>query len=482
MSTSLKSQATKGIIWTALGSFSVQGIQFVIGIVLARLLLPSDYGIIGMIAIFLAISTTFVDSGMGSGLIQKSNCTEQDYSTVFVFNFGISVFCYLLLFVAAPYIAAFFKTPALVAITRIVSLNIVISSLTVVQSTRLTKAMDFKKIANINIMAVLVSGLIAIYFAYAGFGVWSLVIRSLASSVITVCLLWYFSRWKFSVYFSKQSFKELFGYGSKLLAAGIYATTLNNIYNIVIGKAYSSKDLGFYTQAKSFADLTAGTVTSVIQQVTFPLLASLKEDQTRMIAVYRRIVKMSSFFIFPAMTLLSILSAPFVTLFLGKNWLFTIPLLQVMAFARIFYPLSALNMNILNANGRSDLFLKVDLAKFPLILIAMAITLPMGVKAMVIGQVITSFLAYFINAYMPGKLYGYGALKQFKDIWVYMIASGLMAAITLITLHFINSPVLQLMVGFIVASFTYILICFLMKVDEITEVKEVLRKLSSKSK
>lgn len=476
----LKLQTIRGIIWKAVDSFAVQGIQLIIGIVLARILMPSDYGLLGMLAIFLALSQTFVDSGMGSGLIQRKDCSSQDFSTVFVFNFGVSAFFYLLLYVSAPYIANFYNVPELIPITRVIGINIIINALSVVQRARLTIALDFKTQANINIIATSVSGVVAIYLAYSGFGVWSLVVRQIVSSVISVVLLWSMSSWKPSVVFSKQSFKELFGYGSKLLVAGLVAQTFNNIYNIVIGKAYSAKELGFYTQAKGYAEITAGTVSSIIHQVTFPVLSSLKDDTTKMISVYRRMIKMSSFFIFPAMTLLSVLADPFIRLFLGEKWLLTIPLLQLMAFARIFFPLSVLNMNILNAIGRSDLFLKVDLSKLPMTILALIITLPLGVKAMVIGHVVTSSIAYFINAYLPGKYFGYGAIAQLKDMWPYMLGSVLMAFTTLLAINFIESNLLQLIIGAVTAVVTYLLFCYWMKVDEINEIKDIVGKLFRK--
>lgn len=476
----LKFQTIRGIIWKAVDSFAVQGIQFIIGIILARLLLPSDYGLLGMLAIFLALSQSFVDSGMGSGLIQRRNCSSQDFSTVFIFNFGVSVFFYLLLYLSAPYIAIFYNAPDLIPITRVIGINIIINALSVVQRARLTIALDFKTQANINIIATSVSGVIAIYLAYTGFGVWSLVVRQIISSIVSVVLLWYLSQWKPTLVFSKQSFKELFGYGSKLLVSGIIAQFFNNIYNIVIGKTYSANELGFYTQAKGFTELAAGSVTNIIQQVTFPVLSSLKEDTSRMVSAYRRLIKMSSFFIFPTMTLLSVLADPFISLFLGEKWLLTIPLLQLMAFARIFYPLSSLNMNILNAKGRSDLFLKVDMSKMPIAIIALIITLPLGVKAIVIGHVVTSFISYFINAYLPGKYFGYGAIAQLKDIWPYMLGSLITAITTLFVISFIESSLLQLIIGMFVALATYLLFCSWIKVDELKEIKIIVVKLFRK--
>jgi O-antigen/teichoic acid export membrane protein len=252
---SLKVKATRGIIWNALEKLSVQGSQFIIGIVLARLLVPSDFGLMGMLTIFIVLSQTFVDSGMGSGLIQRQNRSEKDFSTVFIFNFGISAFFYLLLFITAPYISRFYNVPELVIITRVLGISLIINSFAIVQRSRLTISLDFKTLAKINITSIIISGIIAVYFAYTGFGVWSLVIRQILNSGISVILLWYFSRWKPSFVFSKQSFKNLFGYGSKLLAQGIYAQTLQNIYNITIGKYYSTSDLGYYTQAKQLVEI-----------------------------------------------------------------------------------------------------------------------------------------------------------------------------------------------------------------------------------
>jgi len=225
-----KSNVTSGIVWNTLEKLSVKITQFIIGIILARLLLPEDYGLIGMIAIFIAISQTFVDSGMGSGLIQKQNRSTLDYSTVFVFNFIVSSTFYFLLFISAPYIADFYNTPELKLITRIVGINLIINSFALVQRSIIMIALDFKKLAKINIISVILSGIIAVYFAYSGYGVWSLVIQTLISSITSTILLWYFSKWKPSVVFSNKSFKDLFGFGSKLLLAGIYAKTLQNIY------------------------------------------------------------------------------------------------------------------------------------------------------------------------------------------------------------------------------------------------------------
>ena len=477
---SLKSKALQGVAWSAIERLSSQAGQFVIGIVLARILMPEDFGLIGMLSIFIAISQSLIDSGMGSGLVQKKNRTDIDFSTVFVFNFFVSILVYAILFFCAPFIADFYEMPQLVLLTRVLTLNIIINSLAIVQRTRLTINIDFKTIAKVNVVSVLLGGGIGISFAYAGFGVWALVFLNLFRTIISVIMLWFLSRWTPSLLFSRQSFKELFGFGSKLLAAGIYAQTLNNIYNIVIGKAYSASDLGFYTKTKQFADITAGTVTSIMQQVTYPILASLQDDRSRMISVFSRLIRMSAFFIFPAMTMLSLLAEPFIRLILTEKWLPMVPLLQWMCFARIFYPLSVINMNILNAIGRSDLFLKLDLSKCPLTVLALIITIPLGVKAMIIGHVVTSFLAFFMNAYLPGRLFGYGPLRQCEDISKIIFATLGMAVVVFFSCRGINSDIVKLVCGAVTGTASYFLFVYLLRIPEFDEVKQVAGKLCSK--
>jgi O-antigen/teichoic acid export membrane protein len=475
--TSLKSTATNGMFWSAIDKFASQAGQFVIGIVLARLLMPEDFGLIGMLSIFLAISQTLINSGMGSGLIQKKNRTDVDFSTVFVFNFAVSVFIYLVLFFTAPLIADFYNMPQLVPITRVLTIIIVINSLAIVQRSRLTINIDFKVFAKVNVVSVILGGILGVFFAYNGYGVWALVIQYITATTVSVMMLWYLSRWKPSLIFSIKSFKELFGFGSKLLLAGLYGTAFQNIYNIIIGKIYSATELGFYTRAKSFADMSAGTVSSILNQVTYPILASLQDDKDRMVSVYSRLIRMTSFFIFPVMTLLALLADPLIRLLLGEKWVPVIVLLQWMCFARIFYPLSSINMTILNAIGRSDLFLKVDLSKMPFAIIALIITIPLGVKAIIIGHVVTSFTAFFINAYMPGKLFGYGALAQLKDMIPVFIATSVMAIIVFFAILLIENLYLKIIIGGLTGIGIYGFMSYLLKIEEVEEVKKLFLKI-----
>lgn len=468
--TSLKATAIKGIIWSAADKFAVQLAQFAVSIVLARILMPEDFGLIGMLAIFISLSQAFIESGLGVGLIQRQNRKEIDFSTMFVFNLAVSCFFYLILFFAAPFISSFFRQPMLTDLTRILGLNLFINALAIVQRTKLTIAIDFKSIAKSNVIGVVIGGLCGVIAAINEYGVWSLVIQTLVGSLASSASLWFFSNWSPSIAFSKKSFKSLFGFGSKLLIASLYAQILNNIYNIFLGRFYPTVSLGYYTRAKNFADISAGTIVSVLQQATFPILTEVQNDKEKLISIYRRMIRMSTFITIPLMTFIALLAKPIVILLLTDKWIALIPLLQWMVFARIFYPMSALNLNLLNAIGRSDLYLKVDLSKLPLTVLAIVITIPLGVKAMIIGHVITSALSFIINAYLPGKSLGYGPISQLKDMLPFFVATIGMAIPIVVISYFIDNLFLQLFVGALLGLVTYLFICWLLKSEELTEV------------
>lgn len=466
---SLKTKTAKGIFWSAVDKFAVQIGQFVVSVVLARILVPEDFGLIGMLAIFIALSQTFIESGLGTGLIQRQDRTDIDFSTVFVFNLAVSSLFYLLLFFSAPFISNFFNQPQLTNLVRVLGLTLFLNAFAIVQKTKLTIAVDFKSIAKSNVISVFAGGLCGVLAAINDYGVWSLVIQSLVGAFASSAALWFLSSWSPSVLFSRKSFDSLFKYGSKLLMAGLYAQLLNNVYNICLGKFYPTASLGYYTRAKNFADLSAGTIVSILQQATFPVLASLQNDKEKLVSVYGRMIRMSAFFIIPLMTLIALLAKPIVIVLLTEKWITLIPLLQWMVFARIFYPMSVINMNLLNAIGRSDLYLKVDLSKLPLTILALIITIPLGVKAIIIGHVITSALSFIINAYLPGKFYGYGPMKQLKDMIPVFAASIGMAVPVFAICFFIDNLILQLFLGGIAGAATYLSLCWLLKLEELKE-------------
>jgi O-antigen/teichoic acid export membrane protein len=419
----------------------------------------------GMVTIFLAVSQVFVDSGFSRALIQRQNRTENDFSTVFFLNGIISVIIYAILYIAAPLIASFYNSEILVRLTRILFLVIIFNSLSVVQNARLMIAVDFKKIAQINFIAVLISGIIGIIAAYKDYGVWSLVVLSLTRSLITTILFWIYGRWYPHEKISIHSFKTLFRFGSKLLISGLVATIFNHINAIVIGKLYMRRQLGFYTRARQFGEIISGTISSVMQTVTFPLLSSLQDEPEEMIRIYKKLLKYTTLIVLPVMTGIALLSKQIIVVLLTEKWLPSAELLFWTAFTFMFTPLSSLNMNLLNAIGRSDLFLKLDISKLPLIIIIMIITLPISIKAVVIGGFISSFICFFINAYFPGRLFRYGPFKQINDARKIIVSTGIMALLLLfwVNIDILNSEILILIGGIIFGMFIYILCLYLLK-------------------
>lgn len=473
MGINTKQKLFSGVLWNTTEKFLVKGSSFVISIFLARILSPSDYGLIGMLAVFIALSNTFIESGFVRALVQKQNCTDIDYSTAFYSNLGMSVLIYIILFIAAPFIASFYNEPSLCSILRILSINLVIGSFNIVQRAKLMAQMDFKSLAKINFVGTLIGGICGLVLAHKGLGVWALVGQTLTATAIMLFLFPHYSQWKPILKFSRESFNTLFGFGSKLLISGVVAVIVNNITTIAIGKEYRSGQLGYYTKAMNFSDMIAITVNDILGTVTFPILSELQNDKERMIAVYRKSLQFSAMIIFPVMILLVLLARPLIIALLTEKWLPCVVLLQLLCLARMFTPLSAINMNLLNAIGRSDLFMKIDLSKIPLILVILAITIPISVKAIVIGNLIDTFICFFINTYYPGKLFGYGAWQQIKD-WKYISCSILiMTIVVILYLQCFSNVWVQFVGGGIIGCFTYIICCFKFKMIDWNTIKSL---------
>ena len=464
MPQSVRSQLLHGVAWNFIEKVLMRGASFVIGIILARLLSPSDFGLIGMLAIFVAISNVFIEGGLAKALIQRKDCQDIDFSTAFVANVGMSLMIYVVLFLTAPLIADFYDEPILTDITRILSLNFVLGSFNIVQRAKLMANVDFKSLAQINVISTIVSGIIGIAMAFYGWGVWSLVGQTLCSTIVLLLLFPFYSKWRPSIKFSPNSFRQLFGFGSKLMATGVYSVILNNISTICIGRFYKSNQLGFYTRASQFSEIISSTMFDVLGNVTFPVLSHLQDDREKLVSVYRKSLFITSMLIFPMMILCALLSRPMVIILLTEKWLPCVVLMQWLFLARMFTPLSAINMNILNAVGRSDLFMKLDFSKAPLVLIVLAITIPISVEAITIGSFCTSFICFFINAYLPGRLFGYGAINMIRD-WRYIFLSlGAMVLAVLTYLHFVTDIWLQLFGGGIIGVVVYGTCCLMFKV------------------
>ena len=428
---SLKQKTFKGVIWSAVERFSTQGVQFVFSILLARLLTPNDYGMIAMLTIFLAICQTFIDSGFANAVIRKIDRNEKDMATMFFFNIGMSLVCYAIIYFAAPFIASFYKMDELTLILRILALRLIIQSFATIQATNLTIRIDFKKQAKISLSAAILSGIVGIGFAYKGYGVWALVIQSLFSSTFSSILYWVVVRWHPQCFFNKESFKSLFSYGSKLLISGLLDTIYNNLYPLVIGKFYTPAQLGAFAKADHFSQFPSQNVMRILHRVSFPVLSTLQNDPQRMRSCFLKFINYSALIIFPLMLGLLALSKPMTLLFLTERWSEMIPLLQILCVAMMWYPVHAINLNVLQVLGRSDLFLKLEIIKKILGLTTLLITLPISITAMCVGQIVNSILCLFINTYYSRKFINAGIVEQMKFLFPTLLNSATMAAIIL---------------------------------------------------
>jgi len=413
---SLKQKTVSGVSWSFIDSFAKHGITFIFGIILARLITPREFGLIGMTTVFVAFLQPFVTSGLPNALIRKIDCKQEDYSTVFYYNLVISVLVYLILFLSAGAISNFFDEPRLKLIIRVSSLNIIINSFSVVQNVILVKRIDFKLLTKITIISVGGAGIVGITMAYRGFGVWSLVAKHLTIGIITTLLLWIWNKWRPSMVFSWKSFKELFSFGSKMLASVLLNTGHQHIYSLVIGKYFSASDLGFYTRAQNFKKLPSQNINGVVQRVTYPVLSSLQEDIPRLKAAYQKLIKSTMFITFILMMGMAAVARPMIITLIGDQWLPSVIYLQLLCFVGMWYPLHSINLNMLQVQGRSDLFLKLEIIKKILAVPAIMIGILLGIEAMIIAMIFNSLVAFFLNSFYSGKLIGYSSFDQLKDI------------------------------------------------------------------
>lgn len=476
MSESLKNKTVKGTIWSSLERLSVQGIQFVVMIIMARILTPADYGLVGMLTIFIAVSQSLIDSGFSQALIRKQDRSEIDNSTVFYFNIGVGIVLYFILFFTAPFIAKFYNEPQLIPITRVVGLSLVFNSLAVVQRALLTVNLDFKTQAKASFIGVILSGLVGIWLAKTGFGVWAIVWQQISNLATTTFLLWLLSQWKPTLSFSCESFRELFGFGSKLLASGLLDTIYNNLYLIIIGKVFKASDLGYYTRASQFTNFTSSNITSIFQRVTYPVLCTIQDDDYRLTEIYRKLLKSSAFIIFPLMMELAAISRPMIISILTEKWLFAATLIPILCFAQMWYPVHAINLNLLQVKGRSDIFLKLEIVKKLFGVVVICITLPFGLTALCIGMIVNSIVALAINTLYTGKLIHLGFFKQMEDLLPILLLSIITGGAVFLTVTYIPMKSwIALTVGLVEGILIYAVLAKLLLFSEYSEIISILR-------
>lgn len=482
MAESLQRKAFWSFIWAGTGNLTLQVVGFIIGILLARVLTPSDYGLVGMIGVFTALTGCLVDCGMANALVRKTDRTDVDCSTLYWFNIVVSWSLYAAFFVAAPYIAAFYNEPQLCDITRVITIPMLIGPLAGVHAVKLTIDMQFKKTSFINVVGTVICGVLSVICAYSGFGVWALVYPALVGAVLRVGMLWYFVRWKPRFVFSRQSFRELFGFGSKLLASAMLDTAYNNVRPLLVAKLYSGADLGYYTRANQYASLPATTATGLLSSVTYPLLCKLQHDDAILRDKYRLLIQLSTFVVFPVLMGLAAVAEPCVVVLIKEKWLPCVVLLQILCFCLMWYPVHALNLNLLQVKGRSDLFLRLEIIKKIMGVTMLVITVPISVKAMCYGAVVTSLISLFINTYYTGKLINVGFFTQMMDILPSLLLSLAMGGMVWSLITFVPMcQVIQLAVGVPVGVIFYIGMAFILRRPELTTACQLIRNNLRKS-
>lgn len=467
-------KAVSGMAWTGLDKIATHAIQFVISIVIARLLMPSDYGIIGMLAIFIAIAQTFLDSGFANALIQKKGRTEVDYATVFYFNIIVSFLLYGLFYVCAPYIAAFYNIPVLTDVTRVVTLSLIINGLVIVQTAKLSIELNFRLQAIASIISVIISGLIGLWLAYIGWGVWALVYQNVSHSFIRGIILWLYARWKPLFVFSFDSFKRLFSFGSKILVSSLINTVYTNLYTLVIGKTFSATEVGLFNQGNHFAKLPMQIIQSVVIKVNYPILSELQDDNERLIQTYKKLLRTPLFILFPILVGICAVADPMIDVLIGKKWLPCVPLLQVLCIGYMFSPLTTINLNLLYVKGRSDLVLKLELIKKPIAFLILFGSIPFGLIWMCIGKAFYEFVAFSFNCYYTKKLLNYGMSKQLRELLPIFINVAVMFVAVSFCMSFFDSSIVKLIIGIIVGIISFFSFAYLTKDESLYDAKEII--------
>lgn len=463
----LKSKTLWGIIWSVLERFSVQGIYCVVSIIIARIISPSDYGLIAMLNIFIAIAQSLIDSGFSNALIQKQDRTEEDFCTVFYFNTFIALILYIILYVISPYIASFYAEPRLEDIAKWSSITIIISALSIINRTKITINIAFKTLAKISIYAVTISGALGIICAYLGYGVWALVIQNITRCTVETILLWCYVHWFPNKKFSWKSFNSLFAFGSRLLLAGLLHTLYTNLYSLIIGKKFTPNIVGYYNQSNTLASFPALNFSFVLTRVMYPVMCQLQHEDQKLNEYFIKYLCLATYIIAPIMIMLSVLSEQFITVILSSQWKNAAPYLAILCLANLFLPLREINGIILNVKGRSDLFFKAEVIKKAASFTILFATLPFGVKIMCLGQVLYSILDLIIIIFFVKKVTNITYKTELRHIIPIILNNIIMAILVyIITLH-INNSFLCLAAGIICGITTYLILSILFKSKEL---------------
>jgi O-antigen/teichoic acid export membrane protein len=471
----LREKAVKGMFWSFSDSMATQLIQFIVGLVLARLLSPEEFGLIGMITVFIAVTQSLVDSGFGQALIRKKEATDSDFSTVFYFNFLAGVILFLVFYFSAPAIARFYEQPELTDLARVLGIIILINSASIIQRTILIRKVSFRKLMKVNFTAAVISGAIAVVMALNGFGVWSLVWRSITGSAVQAIMLWSANRWKPGLTFNRESLRSLFSFGSKLLLSGLIDTIYRNIYLLIIGKFFSAAELGYFTRADQFSRLASQNLTGTVQRVSYPVLSQVQEDDERLKAGYKKLIITTMFITFFVMLGMVAVAKPMIVTLIGDKWLPSVEFLQLICLGAMLFPLHALNLNILNVKGRSDIFLKLEVVKKLLAVPVIIAGIFLGIRAMLIGMVVLSFVAYFLNGHYSGRLIRFPVSEQIGDIMPsFLAALSVSSVVFSLTLLLNISPTLLLLLQLILLTVLMVVTGRLFRLKGYMEIRSII--------
>ena len=479
---SLKNKTIKGVGWSAADALLGQGVTFIVGLVLARLLSPDEYGLIGICLIFTTVLNGIVDSGFSNALIRKKDVTDEDYNTMFTTNMAISIVLYVLLFISAPFVSDFFYRVELIALVRVTGLVLFFNALSITQVTILTKNIDFKTKTKASLVSAIISGVIGIAMAFMGYGVWSLVAQQLSKQLLYTLCLWVLSKWWPKFTFYKDSFKYMWGFGWKLLASGILNNVWNQLYQVVIGRCYTSSTLGHYTRANEYASIFSSNLTLIVQRVSYPVLAEIQDDKERMVQGYRKVIKVTMFVTAVCMISLGAVSEPLIYTLIGTKWHEAATYLPLICISMSLYPLHAINLNILQVLGRSDIFLYLEILKKIVGIVPIVIGIFCGIYYMLLASILTGVISLYLNTWYTGKTLNYSFWKQLRDITPSYF-TALVIALAVYFLKYLSLPYyIVLMLQIIVGIVACITISEIFKFDEYKELKTIVIKLVNRKK
>lgn len=452
---SLKQKTIGALLWNLLDRLGQQVLLFIVGILVANILSVEDYGLIGMLAIFSAIANIVLESGFGSALIRKQDATETDYNSVFYFNTCISAVLYLTLYLAAPFIANYFEQPLLTPLSRVVFLSLPFNSLSLIQTTLLNKKVQFKTLAKVNLISLLISACSQLAMAFSGMGVWTLAWQPVILAFSRSVLLWMLNQWRPKLLFSLKSIRVLFGFASNLLLGSIINAIFTNIYSVAIGKLYPPQQLGYYTQGNKFSLMVISSIYSSLQTATYPIFSSIQDDRERSIRAYRKTIRFTAFLTFPLMIGLVSIASPFISIILKAEWASCIPFFQLACLAGIFTILGTINQNFVKAYGRSDVIFKLEIIRTLLIIVCLLATLRESALTMILFQTIAQVVIYLISIIYIGRIVGYRWTHQLRDILPYAALSVAMWALLLLPDYFIRANYLLLPVKTVIGAAFY---------------------------